>query len=76
MKRIFLAPVFMVLLLVFLAACSPKTSAQTEDVVEQAPEPVEYTVEMSEYAYSPAELTARVGQEVTIKLVKRWGTRT
>ena len=41
-----------------LAACSAKT-----------PEPVKYTVEMSEFAYSPSELQVKVGQEVTIELV-------
>jgi plastocyanin len=35
------------------------------------PEPVKYTIEMSEYAYSPNEIQAKVGQEVTIELVNK-----
>ena len=35
------------------------------------PEPVKYTIEMSEYAYSPSEIQAKVGQEVTIELVNK-----
>lgn len=34
----------------------------------QEPEPVTYQVEMSEYAFSPDTLEAKVGQEVTIEL--------
>ncbi len=41
-----------------LTACSPKP-----------PEPVEVTIEMSEYAFSPSDLNFEVGQEVTINLV-------
>jgi plastocyanin len=47
-----------------LAACTggqPESSAQ--------PEPVKYTVEMTEYAFQPSELQAKVGQEVSIELV-------
>ena len=35
----------------------------------QPVEPVQFTVEMSEYAYSPAEIEVEVGQEVTLDLV-------
>jgi plastocyanin len=47
-----------------LAACSggqPESSAK--------PEPVKFTIEMTEFAFQPAELQAKVGQEVTIDLV-------
>jgi len=49
------------LILVFsvtLAACGGQTAA-----------PVSFDVEMSEYAYSPAVLEVKVGQEVTLNLV-------
>jgi len=36
---------------------------------QQAPEPVSYTIELSEYTFSPATIEAQVGQEVTITLV-------
>ncbi len=45
---------------VLLAACAAKT-----------PEPVKYTIEMSEFAFSPNEIQAKVGQEVTIELVNQ-----
>ena len=35
----------------------------------QAPEPVTYTVELSEYAFTPQTIEAQVGQEVTITWV-------
>jgi plastocyanin len=50
-----------VLLLAACAGDQPESSAK--------PEPVKYTVEMTEYAFQPAELQAKVGQEVTIELV-------
>ena len=43
-----------------LTACSSPT-----------PEPVTYTVEMSEYAFTPGTLEAKVGQQVTINLVNK-----
>ncbi len=43
---------------VILAACGGQPSA-----------PVSFDVEMSEYAYSPAVLEVKVGQEVTLNLV-------
>lgn len=43
---------------VILAACGGQPSA-----------PVSFKVEMSEYAYSPAVLEVKVGQEVTLNLV-------
>ena len=47
-----------------LAACSGQNSQ-----ANQKPEPVKYTIEMSEFSYSPNELQVKVGQEVTIELV-------
>jgi uncharacterized cupredoxin-like copper-binding protein len=55
MKRIF--PLFIFLALV---ACANPTA-----------KPVSYTVEMSEYTYSPAELEVKVGQQVTLNLVNQ-----
>jgi plastocyanin len=49
-----------------LAACSGQSSP-----ANQPPEPVKYTVEMSEFAFSPNELQAKVGQEVTLELVNK-----
>ena len=50
-----------VLLLAACAGGKPENSAK--------PEPVKYTVEMTEFAFQPADLQAKVGQEVTIELV-------
>lgn len=38
---------------------------------QQAPEPVNYTIELSEYAFSPDTIEAKVGQQVTINLVNK-----
>ena len=38
---------------------------------KQTPEPVSFTLEMSEYAFTPNTIEAKVGQEVTIKLVNK-----
>ena len=50
-----------VLLLAACAGGQPATGSQ--------PEPVTYRVEMTEFAFEPADLQAKVGQEVTIELV-------
>ena len=42
---------------ILLAACA-----------KQTPEPVTYTIEMSEYAFSPNTIEATVGQQVTLEL--------
>src|SRR3989304_5593771 len=42
----------------FLAACGSKP-----------PEPVSFTIEMSEYAFEPDTIEVKVGQEVTLELV-------
>lgn len=47
-----------------LAACA---GGQTQSSIK--PEPVKYTVEITEFAFQPADLQAKVGQEVTIELV-------
>ncbi len=49
--------VFGLLVLVLLSACAQST-----------PEPVTYTVEMTEYAFTPNTFEARVGQQVTFEL--------
>jgi hypothetical protein len=41
-----------------LAACSPQAP----------PEPLEMTIDMTEYSYTPADLEFQVGQEVTLQL--------
>ena len=41
-----------------VTGCSAKT-----------PDPVKYTIEMSEFSFSPDEIQVQVGQEVTIELV-------
>lgn len=43
-----------------LAACAQAT-----------PEPVSYTIEMSEYAFTPDTIEAKVGQQVTLNLVNK-----
>ena len=63
MKRIALRWLPLAAFVLFLAACTggqPGSNAK--------PEPVKYTVEMTEFAFRPAELKAKVGQEVTIEL--------
>jgi plastocyanin len=57
-KRILIS--ISVLGLVFLAACGGS---------KEPPLPIEVTIEMSEYAFSPADLEFQVGQEVTINLI-------
>ena len=52
--------------ILLLAAC---TGGQPGNNAK--PEPVKYTVEMTEFAFQPAELQAKVGQEVTIELVNK-----
>jgi len=48
-----------------VAACSSGGSEP------EAPEPVSFTIEMTEYAYTPNEITVAVGQEVTLTLVNK-----
>ncbi len=57
MKRIILTMVLAGLAL-FAAACS-----------SQPDEPISYRIDMSEYAFSPAEIEVQVGQQVTLELV-------
>jgi len=58
MKKLFMTVVGFMLVGLLLAACSAKT-----------PEPVKYTIDMSEFSYSPNEIQVKVGQEVTLELV-------
>lgn len=50
----------LVALSITLAACAPQTS-----------EPVTYTIELSEYAFTPNVIEAKVGQQVTLELINR-----
>lgn len=50
-------PLLLVLIAVVFSGCGA------------APEPVEFTIEMSEFAYSPDTIELKVGQEVTLHLV-------
>lgn len=60
MKRFL--PVFaLILFAVSLVACGAKPEAK----------PVQQTIEMSEYAYTPSEVNLRVGDQVTLKLVNK-----
>ena len=52
--------------ILFLAACAGGQAGS-----RATPEPVKYTVEMTEFAFQPAELQAKVGQEVKIELVNK-----
>ncbi len=45
---------------VFLAACA-----------KQTPEPITYTLDMSEYAFTPNTIEAKVGQQVTLELINK-----
>lgn len=62
MKKASFLAILLAGIFLFLAACTGQKST---------PEPVKYTIEMSEYAYSPSEIQAKVGQEVTIELVNK-----
>lgn len=57
MKRYLLFFVWAAIALVFVACGS------------SPPEPVTYTIEMSEYSFNPDTIEVRVGQEVTLELV-------
>ena len=58
-KRLLLSLACM-LLFGFMAACTPAT-----------PEPVSYTIEMTEFAFTPNTIEAKVGQQVTLNLVNK-----
>ena len=51
---------------IFLSGCSPAPSAPEPT---PRPRPLDVTIEMSEYAFNPSEIEAKVGQEVTLTLV-------
>lgn len=57
MKRYLLFSLWAAIALVFVACSS------------SPPEPVTYTIEMSEYSFKPDTIEVRVGQEVTLELV-------
>jgi plastocyanin len=52
---------FLALLAVLLVACGGGATL----------EPVSHTIEMTEYAFTPATLELKVGQQVTLNLVNR-----
>lgn len=62
MKR-YLFLLFIINLALVLAACGGSEP--------EAPEPVSFRIEMTEYAFSPNELNVSVGQEVTLTLINR-----
>jgi plastocyanin len=55
---------FLLVVALFAAACSSSAPAPAAQL-----EPVRFTVEMSEYAFSPGRIEVKVGQEVTLELV-------
>lgn len=58
--------VFMLLVLIALVStgCSGSSSAAAEKA-----ESIRFTIEMTEYAFSPERIEVRVGQEVTLEMV-------
>jgi uncharacterized cupredoxin-like copper-binding protein len=64
MKRDLIHGLLLGAFVLLLAACA---GGQPESVTK--PEPVKYTLEMTEFAFQPNELQAKVGQEVTFELV-------
>lgn len=50
----------LILSVFIVAGCASKT-----------PEPVTYTIEMTEYAFTPDRLEAKVGQQVTLELLNK-----
>ena len=54
----------LVLIALLSSACSGSSSASADK-----PEPVSFTIEMTEYAFSPERIEIRVGQEVTLEMV-------
>jgi plastocyanin len=60
MKKYVVFPILAVLALL-LVACSGGAKS----------EPVSYTIDMTEYAFAPATLDLKVGQEVTLNLVNK-----
>lgn len=38
---------------------------------QKTPEPVTYTIEMTEYAFTPSTIEAQVGQQVSLNLVNK-----
>lgn len=64
MVRLGISYTSMLMLAVLISACA----GSIPDPVAQL-EPVSYTVEMTEYAFSPERIEVKVGQEVTLELV-------
>jgi uncharacterized cupredoxin-like copper-binding protein len=60
MKK-YLVFVYLILIASLLAACGGGAK----------PEPVSYTIDMSEYSFTPANLELKVGQKVTLNLVNK-----
>jgi plastocyanin len=64
MLRLAVSYTLLLMLAVLVSACA----GSTPEPVAQL-EPVFYTVEMTEYAFSPERIEVKVGQEVTLELV-------
>jgi plastocyanin len=64
MLRLGISLILLLILAVLISACA----GSTPEPVAQL-EPVSYTVEMTEYAFSPERIEVKVGQEVTLELV-------
>jgi plastocyanin len=64
MFRLMISIGFLLVLTMSMAACTGSTPAPAAQA-----EPVTYTIQMTEYAFSPAEIEVKVGQEVTLELV-------
>jgi plastocyanin len=54
----------LLMLSVLISACAGSTPEPAAQI-----EPVSYTIEMTEYAFSPERIEVQVGQEVTLELV-------
>jgi plastocyanin len=64
MLRLAVSYTLLLMLAVLVSACA----GSTPEPVAQL-EPVFYTLEMTEYAFSPERIEVKVGQEVTLELV-------
>jgi plastocyanin len=64
MRRLGFVLTYLVLVAWVSTACSSSSPGPSDP-----PEPVSYTIEMTEYAFSPDRIELKVGQEVTLELV-------
>jgi plastocyanin len=66
MTRLGLSMVLLLGIAFVLTACSSDSAGSSDQL-----EPVSYTIEMTEYAFSPQQIEVKVGQEVTLELVNQ-----